>query len=67
MLQKSKCIYYSVNVKKPRQCQHASKVISPFIAGMFAVFDVSCRRYSVFELDALGLAENKRAVITGCV
>jgi len=27
------------------QCQHASKIISPF--AIFAVFDVSCRRYKL--------------------
>jgi len=35
----------SKNVAALRQCQRASKVISPFI--IFAVFDVSFRRYKL--------------------
>jgi len=34
-----------ITLEALRRCQHASKVISPFI--IFAVFDVSYRRYKL--------------------
>jgi len=41
----NKVVYIYITLEALRRCQRASKVISPFI--IFAVFDVSFRRYKL--------------------